>query len=262
MIGTQPPATVDLQVTKTASDTTPQLGVPFDYVIRVRNAGPATATEVTVTDALAAPLDLVRATASQGECSGRRAVSCAIGTLAAGAEATLTIRVVPVRDGRIENTATADSLQGEAEGGAQDTAGVRIQQPDTRLRLTKRAGRAKREGRQDGHVPADAPQRPRRRGDVRLCDTLPAGMSVVRAPGARLRDGRPCWRWAFLPARAVRQVKLKVRVAKGAAAGRLVNRARVTADNAGQPPGARGRPHRRGPEPGRRCHRLARSPRC
>jgi uncharacterized repeat protein (TIGR01451 family) len=221
----------DLRVTKTASVERIELGKPYDYVIRVSNVGTTTATGVVVTDALAAPLDLVSSSASQGTCTGTRTVRCEVGTIAPGAEATVTLRVVPTRAGDIENLATADALEGEATpGDSGGVAGVDVTLPRATLRLAKSAGkRTVRAGKKITftmrlRVGGAAAQ------DVALCDRLPSGLSLVKAKGARVRRGQVCWTWDFLPANARRTVRIVTRVAAGTTARRLTNRADVVAD--------------------------------
>ena len=101
----------DLQVLKTADVATVRSGDPVTYTIRVRNGGPSTATAVAVTDPdLAGPdFDVVSATPSQGSCT--LAVTCDLGNLASGAEATVTIvaNVLATTPGTLSNTASAAS---------------------------------------------------------------------------------------------------------------------------------------------------------
>jgi len=83
--------------------------VPFSYQIVVTNHGPSDATGVTVTDALPAQLTFQSAAPTQGSCSGTTTVTCALGTLANGASATVVIQVVAPSSaaaGPVANTAT------------------------------------------------------------------------------------------------------------------------------------------------------------
>ena len=70
-------------------------GDDVTYTIRVHNAGPDPATDAVVTDTLAASATPVLATASSGSCSSAglsgRTLTCELGTLASGADATVTI---------------------------------------------------------------------------------------------------------------------------------------------------------------------------
>ncbi|WP_217925084.1 DUF11 domain-containing protein [Miltoncostaea oceani] len=68
---------------------------------------------------------------------------------------------------------------------------------------------------------------------VQLCDTLPRGMSLVRAPGAKLRGGKVCWSLGTLAPGASRVRVLTSRVDRNIGTARLMtNRAAATASNA------------------------------
>jgi uncharacterized repeat protein (TIGR01451 family) len=104
------PAPVDLSITKVAESNTVLIGENFSYTITVSNAGPGTATNTIVTDTIPANTTLVSATPSQGSCSGNPAVTCNLGTLTAGANATITLVVTaPSTPQPIVNTATVAS---------------------------------------------------------------------------------------------------------------------------------------------------------
>jgi uncharacterized repeat protein (TIGR01451 family) len=79
------------------------VGSEVAYTLTVNNDGPATATNVTVTDTLPAGFTLVSSTPSQGSCTG---ATCAIGTVAPLATATVTIRAIPAATGLFTNVAT------------------------------------------------------------------------------------------------------------------------------------------------------------
>jgi uncharacterized repeat protein (TIGR01451 family) len=103
-------SSADLSITKTASPNPGQTGVSLSYRITATNNGPATATNVKVSDQLPATANFVSATTTVGACSGTNPVDCTIGNLAVGASAIVTIVVTPVTAGQIVNTAnvTAD----------------------------------------------------------------------------------------------------------------------------------------------------------
>ena len=108
-------------VSKTASPATVVAGENLTYVITVENMGPATATNVVVSDTLASLVNtggFQSATASQGSCTPNgvtngtsQNLSCSLGTLAAGAQATVTLVVRPniAATGNRTNTATVRS---------------------------------------------------------------------------------------------------------------------------------------------------------
>ncbi|MFF9839092.1 hypothetical protein [Streptomyces sp. NPDC013740] len=100
----------DLDVTKAADATTVTVGQTVAYRVTVHNAGPSPATGVSVTDRLPAGLAFLSADASRGAYdpgTGRWAV----GELAVGARATLTLRAKATRTGLITNTAVATAVE-------------------------------------------------------------------------------------------------------------------------------------------------------
>ena len=99
--------TADLSLTKTDSPDPTGLESNLTYTIVVTNNGPDPATGVVLTDALpAATMTYVSSSASQGSCSGTSTVTCSIGTLANGAQATVQIVVRPRISGFVSNTAS------------------------------------------------------------------------------------------------------------------------------------------------------------
>jgi uncharacterized repeat protein (TIGR01451 family) len=98
----------DLGVTKVADDTTPAVGQNVTYTITVTNAGPSDATNVTLTDILGAGLTYVSATPSQGSCVGAGPVTCNLGTINSGANATVTLVATASVAGPLVNTASVE----------------------------------------------------------------------------------------------------------------------------------------------------------
>lgn len=112
----------DLRViSKTAAPATVNAGEDLTYVISVENLGPDAATNVTVSDTLASLVNtggFQSAVASQGTCTPNTVtngtsqnLSCNLGTLNAGASATVTVVVRPsiATSGNRSNTATIRS---------------------------------------------------------------------------------------------------------------------------------------------------------
>ena len=94
-------------------------GDTFSYTIQVANAGPDQARAVTVTDALPAGVSFIGATPSVGSCAEASAtVSCALGTLANDASASIGIKV------------HADALTGTDPIVVSNTASVSSDRPD------------------------------------------------------------------------------------------------------------------------------------
>jgi large repetitive protein len=105
-------ASANLSITKTgAASAAPN--ADLTYTITVNNAGPSSATSVSVSDTLPAGVTFVSATPSQGSCSGTTTVTCSLGTLANAATATVSLTVhtiVGTAPGTvISNTATVSS---------------------------------------------------------------------------------------------------------------------------------------------------------
>lgn len=100
----------DLGVTKSADETTVTVGQTVTYRVTVRNAGPDTATGVTVADPLPAGLAFLSAETGSGTYDPGTG-EWSVGTLAAGASATLTLRAKATAPGAVTNTATAHATE-------------------------------------------------------------------------------------------------------------------------------------------------------
>lgn len=96
----------DLAITKTAGGGPFFATLPMTFNIGVSNAGPNAASAVVVTDVLPAGTTLVSATPSQGSCSGTTTVTCSLGVIANGGNATIVLRINPSASGPLSNTAT------------------------------------------------------------------------------------------------------------------------------------------------------------
>ncbi len=83
----------------------------ISFSVHVTNSGAAGQTGVTVTDTPPANTIFQSAQPSQGSCSGTTTVTCALGSLAGGASATVTLTVTPIQPGTISNAASAVSDQ-------------------------------------------------------------------------------------------------------------------------------------------------------
>ncbi len=102
-------AGADLGVTIKATPRPATMGQPLTYTLTVRNRSAMEATDVVVTERIPARSTLVSATPSQGTCTGSAPVSCALGSIAAGATAQITVVVQPTAVGYITNHATVKS---------------------------------------------------------------------------------------------------------------------------------------------------------
>jgi uncharacterized repeat protein (TIGR01451 family) len=118
-----PPAGADLSVAKADSPDPVPRGDQLSYSITVANAGPATATTVTVVDSLPRSVAFRSASPSQGSCRRQSTrVTCTLDDLAPGHRATVTIVVRPRKSGTISNTATASAAAPTDPNTANNTA--------------------------------------------------------------------------------------------------------------------------------------------
>jgi uncharacterized repeat protein (TIGR01451 family) len=101
----------DLSIEVTDSADPATVGSELVYGLQVTNAGPETATGVTVETTVPNEVDLVSATPSQGTCDiqGSRKVNCTLGSLTAGQTVTIDLRTTSQRAGQTSLTATVAS---------------------------------------------------------------------------------------------------------------------------------------------------------
>jgi uncharacterized repeat protein (TIGR01451 family) len=130
----------DLRITKTASVSAGTVGQTFSYVITFDNAGPSTAANVTLTDALVG-LTLVSATNSVGTLqTSSAALTVTLGSLASGAGGTLTLTVqVSTGSGSITNAAALTSTTPDPTPGNNTSTTVTSRIDSADLRITKTA---------------------------------------------------------------------------------------------------------------------------
>jgi uncharacterized repeat protein (TIGR01451 family) len=102
----------DLDLRKTGSPNPVRAGATLTYTITVHNGGPGAATGVSVNDPLPTGESYQSASSSQGSCGeAAGTVTCAVGTLATGAAATITIKVTPTSRGTLTNTASVSATE-------------------------------------------------------------------------------------------------------------------------------------------------------
>jgi uncharacterized repeat protein (TIGR01451 family) len=102
----------DVQIVKSASASQVLVHSPVTFSLVVHNNGPVTATNVLVTDTMPSGLTIVTRSTTQGSCNGSSTLAtCALGTLANGGSATVTLSVSTTITGTFNNTA----LVGAAE---------------------------------------------------------------------------------------------------------------------------------------------------
>ena len=102
------PVPAELSITKSASTLLPVVGAAFSYRIQVTNTGGTAASNVQITDTIAAGLVIGTPSASAGSClvTGQ-SVTCSAPSLAVGATVTVTIPVTASQPGGVTNEASA-----------------------------------------------------------------------------------------------------------------------------------------------------------
>ena len=136
------PNVADVSLTKTVDNSTPLTGQNVTFTITASNAGPATATNVAVSDPLPAGLTFVSATPSGNTTFNNGTGVWTIGTLNSGANATLQIVATMANNTNKTNTAQVsaadqfdpDSTPNNNVAGEDDLASVAL----TGRRLSKR----------------------------------------------------------------------------------------------------------------------------
>jgi len=102
----------DMAIVKTATPNPVTEGTPLTYSLVVTNNGPASATNVTVTDTLPSTVTYLQSTTTLGSCSeAGGTVTCLLATMANAGTATITILTIPGQPGVISNTATVAADQ-------------------------------------------------------------------------------------------------------------------------------------------------------
>ncbi|HEY2952501.1 MAG TPA: M36 family metallopeptidase [Verrucomicrobiae bacterium] len=105
----------DLVLTIADAPNLPIIGDDVTYTLTVANTGPATAAGVTLTDTLPPGVVFVSASSTQGGCGNAAGlVTCALGPLPGGADATVTIVVTTTAAGLLTNTASVTRQDADA----------------------------------------------------------------------------------------------------------------------------------------------------
>src|SRR5206468_4174469 len=119
-----PPSRADLSITKTGP-TSVSASSTITYTLSVSNAGPDTASTVSVSDILPAGATLLSASGSGWSCSGATTVTCTLPSLAVGAAPNIVISVTaPSAGGSISNQASVSSATSDMNTANNTSAAV------------------------------------------------------------------------------------------------------------------------------------------
>jgi uncharacterized repeat protein (TIGR01451 family) len=205
------------------------VGQRVTYSVVVANKGPAAAPGVKLTDTLNHPASIVSVRTTAGSCTTQIPMTCALGTIAAGGKATITVVAEPKQSGCKQRNAASATGEGTDTDPASNLATVDVCARKVGLRLSKVADGARiTAGRLMRYtIRVTNPTRARAR-NVKTCDRLPSGLVYVSSrTKARLSGGAYCWTAKSLAAGASRRYRITVRVLRGASGSRI-NRATLS----------------------------------
>jgi uncharacterized repeat protein (TIGR01451 family) len=101
-------------------------GSTLTYTVPVTNGGPSDASGVSMSDPMPANVSFKSVKTTHGTCTSpttkNHTITCALGDLAAGASATVTIAVVPTQKGTVTNAVTASAASPADPNPANNTA--------------------------------------------------------------------------------------------------------------------------------------------
>ena len=178
---TETPQRADLALTKSVSDPTPHVGDQIIFTVTLSNAGPDTATGVSVSDLLPAGLTFVSATPSTGNYNNVSGV-WTVGTVTTTTPQTLRIVAMVASPNPRTNTATITAVDQFDPNQANDTASATETPQRADLSLTKSVSDATPNvGERITFTVTLTNNGPSDATGVQVTDLLPAGLTFVTA---------------------------------------------------------------------------------
>ncbi|MCA9145232.1 MAG: DUF11 domain-containing protein [Planctomycetales bacterium] len=183
------PQLVDLSLTKSVDVASPNVGDNVTFTLTLANAGPNSATNAIVTDALPTGLTFVSSTPSQGSYDSGTGAWTA-GTIASGANATLQITATVASSGTKTNTtqvtsvdqADSDSTPNNSIASEDDQAAVSVTPQVADLSIAKTVSNATPDiGDNVTFTVTVSNAGPDSATNVTVMDTFPTGMTFVSA---------------------------------------------------------------------------------
>jgi uncharacterized repeat protein (TIGR01451 family) len=235
-----PPA--DLGLTGSVSKSNPSVGESVTFTLTLTNAGPSTATGVTVGDSLPSGITFVSATASAGTYSSATGV-WTVGSLASGGTVTLQLTGTVASAGAKTNTAQVtasqqsdpDSTPNNNNAAEDDQTSVTVTPPAADLALTQTVNNSRPNVRSNVVFTLTlANQGPDGTADVTVRDVLPVGLTFVSATPSQgtYANGTGVWTVGAVSAGGSATLQL---TASATAAGAKVNTAEITASSQPDP---------------------------
>ena len=178
---------IDIQVSQSVDDDTPAIGQDVFFLVTARNAGPATATSVSLNSSLPAGVSFVSSTPSQGTYTSGTG-TWSVGTIAAGASATLTVRMTNTVATPVVQTFTKTAATEQDLVTGNDAASVVLNPATTQvdLGLTKITMQEPAAAGQNFSYVIEVTNlsAPTASGVV-VTDTLPAGVTLISAASSQ-----------------------------------------------------------------------------
>jgi uncharacterized repeat protein (TIGR01451 family) len=184
----------DLALTKSDAPDPTILGAGnITYTLTVANGGPANATNVMLSDTLPGNATFVSATPSQGSCPAPSGgvLTCNLGTINNGANATVTVVVTPTATGAVNNSASVSATESDpslANNSATASTTVNAQ-ADLSVTKTDAPDPINLGAGNVTYTVTVANAGPSPATNVVLTDTLPAGVTFVSATAPCTQTG-------------------------------------------------------------------------
>ena len=186
------------------------VGEPGSWRVAVVNNGPAAASAVELElSRRGARVDDLGVGAAQAGC--RVGGACALGSLAVGERRTLAVRLRPLEAERLTLAAEVSPAETDtAPPNNTDEASINPRLAVVGVDVTATSRRLE-PGEVLGVVTAVKTRKRRPARATRVCVRVPQGLAIVRRGGARLRDGRACWRIRRIAGNRSRRFRLRLR---------------------------------------------------
>jgi uncharacterized repeat protein (TIGR01451 family) len=180
----------DLLLSKEATLEPAYVNEPLTYTLRITNIGSVTATDVTLTDYLPSVALPLLISPTRGSCESSPNISCYLGTLLAGEQATVTLVVSPTAPGPLSNLAMVSESDVDPNPDNNHSliaTTVEIRQPITNIYFSKHQslGNSNSQGATIGPIAATGP----------IALSLSAAAAVCASDIAVANNGSPNSVW-------------------------------------------------------------------